>query len=60
MACAREDTRLERAAWARALQQRPRRGIATRLGQHALGEVRSLGLRSVVAYTRRTIWPRAA
>jgi RimJ/RimL family protein N-acetyltransferase len=29
-----------------------RRGIATRLGQHALGEVRSLGLDSIVAYTR--------
>jgi RimJ/RimL family protein N-acetyltransferase len=29
-----------------------RRGIATRLGEHGLGEVRSLGLRSVVAYTR--------
>ena len=29
-----------------------RRGIASRLGQHALTEVTSLGLRSVVAYTR--------
>ena len=29
-----------------------RRGIATRLGQHALTEVASLGLRSIVAYTR--------
>jgi RimJ/RimL family protein N-acetyltransferase len=29
-----------------------RRGIATRLGQHALGEVASLGLRSIVAYAR--------
>ena len=29
-----------------------RRGIATRLGHHALTEVRSLGLRSIVAYTR--------
>ena len=29
-----------------------RRGIATRLGQHALGEVSSLGLESIVAYTR--------
>jgi len=28
------------------------RGIATRLGQHALTEVKSLGLRSIVAYTR--------
>lgn len=29
-----------------------RRGIASRLGRHALTEVMSLGLRSVVAYTR--------
>jgi RimJ/RimL family protein N-acetyltransferase len=29
-----------------------RRGIATRLGQHALSEVTSLGLRSIVAYAR--------
>jgi RimJ/RimL family protein N-acetyltransferase len=29
-----------------------RRGIASRLGQHALNEVTPLGLRSVVAYTR--------
>lgn len=29
-----------------------RRGIATRLGQHALTEVGSLGLHSIVAYTR--------
>jgi RimJ/RimL family protein N-acetyltransferase len=29
-----------------------RRGIASRLGQHALNEVSSLGLRSVVAYAR--------
>jgi RimJ/RimL family protein N-acetyltransferase len=29
-----------------------RQGIATRLGQHALTEVTSLGLRSIVAYTR--------
>jgi [ribosomal protein S5]-alanine N-acetyltransferase len=29
-----------------------RRGIATRLGQHALTEVTSLGLRSIVAYAR--------
>jgi ribosomal-protein-alanine N-acetyltransferase len=29
-----------------------RRGIATQLGRHALGEVSSLGLRSIVAYTR--------
>jgi RimJ/RimL family protein N-acetyltransferase len=29
-----------------------RRGIATRLGEHALGEVKSLGLDSIVAYTR--------
>jgi RimJ/RimL family protein N-acetyltransferase len=29
-----------------------RRGIASRLGQHALGEVGALGLRGVVAYTR--------
>ena len=29
-----------------------RRGIATRLGQHALTEVAPLGLRSVVAHTR--------
>jgi RimJ/RimL family protein N-acetyltransferase len=30
-----------------------RRGIASRLGEHALTEVTSLGLRSVVAYTRQ-------
>jgi len=29
-----------------------RQGIATRLGQHALTEVASLGLRSIVAYAR--------
>jgi RimJ/RimL family protein N-acetyltransferase len=29
-----------------------RQGIATRLGRHALGEVTSLGLRSIVAYAR--------
>jgi GNAT superfamily N-acetyltransferase len=29
-----------------------RRGIASRLGEHALNEVTSLGLRGVIAYTR--------
>lgn len=29
-----------------------RRGIASRLGRHALTEVSSLGLRSIIAYTR--------
>ena len=37
--------------WAVA-RSRWRQGIASRLGQHALNEVKSLGLRSIVAYTR--------
>jgi RimJ/RimL family protein N-acetyltransferase len=37
--------------WAVA-RSRWRRGIGTRLGRHALTEVKSLGLRSIVAYTR--------
>lgn len=37
--------------WAVA-RSRWRQGLATTLGRHALNEVRSLGLRSIVAYTR--------